>query len=631
MKTTLEIQKDGLTLNSHPFYLASGDMHYFRYFKGGWRRRLQLMKDFGLTAVQTYVPWNLHEPEEGEFHFEDNLDLAAFLKMCAEIGLKVMLRPAVYICSECDFGGLPYWIRNKKDVVIRSSDPTFMNCVRKYYERLTKEFVPYLSTNGGPIIAVAVENEYGSFSDDHNYMAQTGDILVELGVDVPLFTADGAFINCLKRGSLPQYWAGIDLHYYTEATKKELLAFQPDKPAYIVEFWSGRQQKWGGYFMRQSPDDVAANYESILKLGAYVNFYMFCGGTNFGFMNGASIGRYFFETSEGQANRSDAQAKLEAQDRYIPQCTSYDVDALVTEYGEPTQKYFACKKALKNYLKSIGVPFSGTNEESLEHPVKTQSIEQIKLTESADLLDNIHLISHRVISSLTPRTFEEIGQAYGFVLYRTRLEYINDLLTAWTIEGLHDRALVYAGGKYLGCWMRDRDIKPISFKVPKEGLEVDILVENLGRINCTQSMIDDYKGFIRLNQGRRWKSGWTCYSLPLKSEDLDRFDYTLVAKENRPAIFKGSFEAIPGVDTFINPDGWKKGCIFINGFNIGRYWNVGPQGTLYIPGELIKEKNTVHIFELHNPNPELTLHCDAKPSIDTLETNETRELGFCDD
>ena len=618
MSTKLEILKEGLKLDGKPFYLASGDMHYFRYFKGGWRRRLQLMKDFGLTAVQTYVPWNLHEPEEGEYHFEDNLDIKAFLELCQEIGLKVMLRPSPYMCAEWDFGGLPYWLLNKKGLAIRTSEPQYMECVRKYTKRLAQEFVPYLSTKGGPIIAVAVENEYASFSDDMEYIKQMGEMLVEFGVDVPLFTANGCGLKAFIHGSSKDYWTGIDLHDYTEATQKLMADYQPDKPVYIAEYWSGRAMKVGGFFHRQAAEDVAANYASMLKKGAYINFYMFCGGTNFGFMNGAATGKY-------------VGASAEAVKRYQPQSTSYDVDALVTEYGEATPKYYACKRELKKYLESIGVPFTGTDEVELTNPVKTQSIKNVELTESADLLDNLENIKHCEEKSTLPLTFEDMNQSYGFVLYRKNIIHTDNGYYMLVIDDLRDRALVYGNGKYMGCMMRDHDSEPIIFKVPKEGLVLDILVENLGRINTAWSMVGEKKGILGLVKCDRmidektvspWNmayvSNFTNYSLPIKSEDFDKIDYSKPAKKNRPAVYKGTFKAEEGVDTFLNFEGWKKGFVFINGFNIGRYWNVGPQGTLYVPGELLKEENVIEIVELHNENPKPVIRFDNKPSLDTV-------------
>lgn len=617
-KTILTMNKDGFTLNSEPFYLASGDMHYFRFFKEGWKRRLQLMKDFGLTAVQTYVPWNMHEPAEGEFCFEGNLNVAEFLELCDEIGLKVMFRPSVYMCSEWELGGLPYWLLQKKGLGIRTSDPEFMKLVRRYYERLTKEFVPYLSTNGGPIIAVAIENEYGSFSDDSEYLKQTGDILREFGVDVPFFTANGFENHKMQNGSLPEYWSTLDLHRLTETAERNIREYQPDKPIYLSEFWAGRSQQWGGHFKRQLPEDVAHLYNETLEKGAYVNFYMFCGGTTFGFHNGALVGRYGADV-EGAPNR------------YIPFATSYDVDAPVTEYGEPTKKYFACKKVLREQMEKRGFVFTGTDDDCLKKPVKTQKVDEIKFIKSADLLDNIENISRKKCSTWTPISFEDMGQAYGFMMYSTRVKYTDDKPRSLTIDGLRDRALIYTDGKYAGCYMRDRKCEPVSFTVPKEGLKIDILVENMGRVNYGNRIPDEHKGicgFVKLEileeDGSIYpydytrKSGWTNYSLPLDFADLDKLDYSKTAKDHRPAVFSGEFDAVPGVDTFINPDGWEKGCIFINGFNIGRYWSVGPQGTLYIPGELIKEKNTVHVLELHEPKSDLTMRCDDKPSLDTI-------------
>lgn len=617
-KALLKINESGLYLNDKPFYLASGDMHYFRYFKEGWRRRLQLMKDFGLTAVQTYVPWNLHEMEEGEFCFDGNLNIAEFLKLCEEIGLKVMLRPSVYMCSEWDMGGLPYWLLNKKGISIRTSDPGFMELVKRYYIRLAEEFVPYLSTNGGPIIAVAVENEYGSFSDDREYLKMTGDLLRELGVDVPLFTANGPSMEMLHNGSLPEYWTALDLHGLTEASLKNINEFQPDMPVYIAEFWAGRGQLWGGFFNRQKAETIAETYSDMLKKGAYVNFYMFCGGTNFGFQNGALFGKY-------STDRTDAK------NRYIPFQTSYDVDAPVTEYGEPTKKYFACKRVLREHMEKHGFEFTGTDDEYLKNPVKTQRIERINLVKSADLIDNAENLMHNKCKSGFPRTFEEMGQAYGFMLYSTNIDYTDDKVRTLTIEGLRDRALIYADGKYIGTYMRDRENIPVAFTVPKEGLKIDILVENLGRVNMGNRIPEENKGIcgiikldvieadgsINSSLPSR-KSGWMNISLPIKSEALDKIDWSKGGRDNRPAFFYGEFDAIAGIDTFINTEGWKKGCIFINGFNIGRYWKVGPQGTLYIPGELIKDKNTIHILELHNPKSDMTIRCDDMPSLDTL-------------
>ena len=615
----LEIGEKSLKLNSKPFYLASGEMHYFRFFKDGWRRRLKLMKDFGLTAVQTYVPWNLHEKHEGEFDFSGNLDLAAFLELCDEIGLKVMFRPSPYMCTEWNFGGLPYWLLNKKGIGIRTSDPIFAGCIKKYYERLAKEFVPYLSTNGGPIIAVAVENEYGSYSDDGEYVKMMGDLLKEIGVDVPLYTANGWEPFKLKNGSRKEYWTAFDTREITENIINAHNEYQPDKPLYNAEFWDGGLQQWGGYFQRISSDDVTSRYKESIEMGAFVNFYMFCGGTNFGFNNGALVGRY-------EADRP------EAENRYIPYITSYDYDAPINEQGEPTEKYFACKKILMDYLTANGFEFGGTNEfeYNAADDDHLQRIDNVKMNRSADLLQNIDALAAETVRSSMPMTMEDLNQDSGFILYSTEIRYTDTAERFVNIFGLHDRATVYANGIYAGTYMRDKNDEPIKFTVPEAGLKLDILVENLGRVNYGNAMYFDKKGicdYVKIEVlnpdgtiypwNYTMKTGWINTSLPM--EKLDGLDYTKTARDNLPAFYTGEFDAVPGKDTFLNMRGWNKGFVMINGFNIGRYWSIGPQEALYVPGELLKEKNIVTVFEIHTPKSDRTLLFDDKPSLDTVK------------
>lgn len=614
----LEIHKEHLTLGGKPFYLASGDMHYFRCLKGGWERRLRLMKDFGLTAVQTYVPWALHEPEEGRFDFEGDLDLAAFLELCDRIGLKVLLRPSPYMCSEWDYGGLPYWLIRNGVREIRTLNPDYMRYLRRYTERLAKEFLPYLSTRGGPIIAVAVENEYGSFGDDNDYIGAVGDMLTELGVDVPLYTANGGDASKMVPGTRKEYWTAVDTHVLDENAVGFLKQYQPDKPVFVAELWGGRSQQWGGRFLRQKPETVANVYKDALESGAFVNFYMFCGGTTFGFHNGALVGRY----------TSDAP---EAPNRYIPFATSYDVDAPITEHGQPTEKYYLCKQALKDYLTSKGIPFEGTDDETEAHTVlRTQGIRKVHLTRSADLLHSAEALATNIRESRMPLTFEEMGQDYGFMLYQTEVAYTGYEKMAVSFDGLHDRALVYANGRYIGCAVRDRE-KPLIFPAEKNGVKLEILVENMGRVNMGHAMLDESKGicgFVKIDEvideethTFAWnfalKTKWRNISLPCR--DMGKADFGCPATDGRPAVFEGYFHAVPGVDTFFDSTGWTKGFVEINGFNIGRYWSIGPQKTLYVPGELLKEENRIRIVELEGAPQEKAVSFSDSPSLDALE------------
>lgn len=624
----LKIHKDGFTLGDKPFYMASGDIHYFRFFKEGWRRRLELMKDFGLTCIQTYVPWNLHEPEKGVFDFEGNLNVSEFLELCQEIGLKVLFRPSPYICSEWDFGGLPYWLLKDRDMATRTSDERFMSHVREYYKRLAQEFVPYLSTNGGPIIAVAVENEYGSFSDDADYIKQLGELLIELGVDVPLYTANVCQPMILQNGSIKKdsisgldnrdFLNGLDTRALTDEEVEIYRRYEPDKPIFLAEYWSGRAQQWGVYFDRQKPEVVSEHYKKLLNQGVFVNFYMFCGGTNFGFQNGGLVARFVHEPED-------------APNHFIPFETSYDVDALISEQGLPTRKYFECKKVLSEYKKSMGIEDESSDKSLEDYNIKTQKIESIELTKSADLLDNVKNLSAKCEKTGKPLTFEALEQAYGFVLYTTEIPYTDDSVRELNIQGLHDHAIVFGNGEYLGCMMRDCDFEPVRFTVPEGGLKLDILVENMGRVNVGYPMMNEYKGildYVKIEhigkdgtvEGWNYtvKLNWINNSLPLK--DLSKLDYSKEAKEQRPGFFTGEFDAIPGVDTFVNPEGWGKGVIWINGFNLGRYWKKGPQGTLYVPGELLKEHNTITVFELYNSGDAKTIRFDSEPSLDLIKS-----------
>ncbi|MBQ7039321.1 MAG: beta-galactosidase [Clostridia bacterium] len=612
MKSLLEIKDDKLFFGGEPFYIASGDMHYFRHFKEGWERRLRLMKDFGLNCVQTYVPWNLHEPEKGEFNFSGNLDVAEFLQLCADLDMKVLFRPSPYMCGEWDFGGLPYWLLKDRDVIVRSSEEKYMNHVFEYTKRLSKEFLPYLSTNGGPIIAVAVENEYGSYGSELSYIKALANMLKSLGVDVPLYTANGDIVMHIFNGSLPELWTAVDVRAGTERAKNLLKEFHGSKtPLMVAEQWAGCGQQWGGVFNRTSTEMAAKHYKTSLENGFMVNFYMFCGGTNFGFMAGANHNIYRADT-------------VDAVNRYIPFTTSYDVDAPVNEAGEPTEKYYALKKVLCEYR---GVPY-----EKGEFYHEVQSIGKVNLTECAGFFENVDEICSSKVYSPNVRCMEDLGQDYGYTLYTTDIKNIGAGRWQLNIDGLSDRVIAFGDGKYLGSMMRDRD-EVIHFDVPEEGLRLSLLVENMGRICFGYKLSFDRKGISNcvylfpvdkdtgtVGRSQFMLTGYDINTLPLK--DLSGLDYgELKVYENNPAFYKGTFKAKAGVDTYIKLSGWNKGNVWINGFNIGRYWKIGPQETLYVPGELLKEENTIEVFELYTPNEDVSVEFCDKPSLDSIKQN----------
>ena len=573
-KQRLEIAREGLKLGGKPFYLASGSMHYFRIHPDGWKKRLELMKDFGLTAVQTYVPWNLHEPREGEFDFSGMLDLPAFLKLCGEMGLKVLLRPAPFICSEWDFGGMPWWLLKEKNQALRCMDPRFTQAVHNYYQKLCPLFVPFLSTNGGPVIAVDLENEYGGYGNDQEYLLFLKREMEDCGVDVPFYTTDGNQLQMLRTGTLPGVWAGVNYRIESKEAIAHLRQVKPDFPAFVGEYWSGRSTYFGAPFAHRAVPPIARAYREALEEGAYVNFYMFCGGTNFGFMNGARITDTFIPTGE----------KI-----FRAITTSYDTDALVGEDGYPTPKYFACRKELDAYL---GKPVREAEE------VKREAFEHAPLTfdACAPLLSQLPALSSPV-ESAGLKTFEELDLAYGFLVYETTLPAGYPEGLPLKIVGLHDRAQVFVDGVYQGVYQRDVESEPILLSTGDREAKLSLLVENMGR-NNTGPHLRDEKGIL---EEVRWGIPnlfhWKHWPLPLK--DLSGLSYTGAGTPGAPAFYRAFFDADDLRDAHLVMDGFEKGAVWINGFNLGRYWAIGPQQSLYLPAGLMqKGKNELIVLDL---------------------------------
>ncbi|MDD3930584.1 MAG: beta-galactosidase [Eubacteriales bacterium] len=590
----LEISQEGLIFNGKPFYLASGDIHYFRIVPQDWEKRFKLMKAFGLTAIQTYVPWNIHEPRPGVFDFTGMKDLAAFIRLADENDLKVLLRPAPFICSEWEWGGLPAWLLKDRDMEVRCSDPRFLKAVRTYYERLCDVFVPHLSTKGGPIIMVALENEYGGAGYDKEYLRFLGDTLRELGVDVPFYTTDGLVPSMLNIGSLDGIWAGVNYRALPGKAKEAAnycLKRFPDFPFFVGELWGGRQSNVGESFQHRDPEEVVTAYREALQFG-YVNFYMFCGGTNFGFMNGARIGQPY-----GQPT---------APVQYRAMTTSYDVDALISEDGIPTEKYYRCRDVLDEYL---GKPIRA--REVFSHPTQTASIE---LSETATLFENVDQLAEIKCESPVLRLMEDLDQDYGFILYTTTIRDHPEVQNLpLTIYGLHDRATVYQDGQYKGTVIRDRNCDPIILSIPKTETRIDILVENMGRMNTCIPFKFERKGIldcVRLDFARLYH--WTIRTLPMRN--LSRLRYRPAAAHDFssrcPLFMKGSFDAKRGLDTYLDVRGFQHGFAMINGFNLGRYSCTGPQQTLYLPGSLLQDgPNVLEIFDVCPENSPGNVQC----------------------
>lgn len=587
-----EMQGDRFVYDGQPIRLLSGAIHYFRVVPEYWRDRLLKLKAGGFNTVETYVAWNVHEPEEGTFCFDGMADVCAFIRLAGELGLHVIVRPSPYICAEWEFGGLPAWLLADSSMRLRCFDRAFLDKVDAYYDVLLPMLRPLLCTNGGPIVAMQVENEYGSYGNDKAYLAYLRDAMVRRGMDVLLFTSDGPEDHMLQGGMIDGVLETVNFGSRAGEAFEKLQEYQKDRPLMCMEFWDGWFDHWMEPHQTRPADDVAKVTEEMLALGASVNFYMFHGGTNFGFMNGANHIQ-----------------------RYEPTVGSYDYDALLSEAGDPTDKFYAVREAIARY--------EPLPELELPPPIPKKAYGDVRLGESADLFEQLERLSAPIVRAC-PEPMERVGQAYGFILYSTTITGPRTGMEL-VLQDVRDRALVYVDGRLHGVVERWNPL-PLPLDVPAGGVRLDILVENMGRINYGP-LLRDPKGITEgVRLGNPFLYGWTIHPLPLASLDGLAFGTASVEKgasttdaatsAAKPTFYRGTFEVEEKADTFLNLDGWTKGIAFLNGFNLGRYWKAGPQRTLYVPAPLLREgANELIVFELEDGAADRIVRFVDRPAI----------------
>lgn len=581
--------KDNFYLDGKPFQVISGSIHYFRVVPEYWRDRLEKLKAMGCNTVETYIAWNVHEPKKGTYDFSGRNDLVKFVKTAQELGLYVILRPSPYICAEWEFGGLPAWLLQEDGMRLRACHESFLKHVRAYYDRLFPLITPLQITEGGPVILMQVENEYGYYGDDTHYMETMRDLMLERGVTVPLITSDGPFEEALSCGGLDGIHPTGNFGSRTKERFAVLTPYAKGGPLMCAEFWVGWFDHWGnGGHMHGNPESPQ-DLDDMLDMG-HVNIYMFEGGTNFGFMNGSN---YY--------------------DELTPDVTSYDYDALLTEAGDFTEKYYKFQKVISKYAPVPKVQFTTK--------IRKKAYGKLIVVSQTGLLENLENLSEP-IANIFPVCMEKCGQNYGYILYHSTLQHEQNIerIRLW---GANDRANIFVGNKRVvnlydtelnyeydvavGKVKKAKDVNvPVSGEETESGnapftfaenAPLDILMENMGRVNFGPMMERQRKGIqdcVQINGHMHYN--WIMYPLPL--DNIDKLDFNKGHTEGLPTFYKFEFEVNEAGDTFLELDGWGKGCVFLNGFNLGRYWEIGPQKRLYIPAPLLKiGKNEIVVFE----------------------------------
>lgn len=593
---TFEAGKGSFLLNGEPFVVKAAELHYPRIPRAYWEHRIKQCKALGMNTICLYVFWNFHEEKPGEFDFTGQKDLAEFCRLCQKNDMYVILRPGPYVCAEWEMGGLPWWLLKKKDIRLREDDPYFLERVAIFEKEVANQVAGLTIQKGGPIIMVQVENEYGSYGESKEYVAKIRDIVRENFGDVTLFQCDWASnfqLNALD----DLVWT---MNFGTGANIDEQFAplkkVRPDSPLMCSEFWSGWFDKWGANHETRAADDMIAGIDEMLSKGISFSLYMTHGGTNWGHWAGAN--------SPG----------------FAPDVTSYDYDAPISESGKITPKYEKLRETLVKYM-------DGKKQAKVPDDIPTISVPAFEFTEVAPLFANLP----EPKSDDTIRTMEEYDQGFGSILYRTTLPKIDRSATL-TVTEAHDYAQIFIDGKYIGKLDRRNGEKQLDIPACAEGAQLDILVEAMGRINFGRA-IKDFKGItekVELKNGGRTTElkGWKVYNLEDRYEEYKglKFEPLKSVKDAQgqrvPGCYRATFHVEKPGDTFLNFETWGKGLVYVNGYGIGRIWEIGPQQTLYVPGCWLKEgENEILVFDIVGPKEARTEGLE-EPILNQLLVNK---------
>lgn len=566
-------QKDQFVLDQKPFQIISGEMHPARIPREYWRQRIQMAKAMGCNTIAAYIFWNYQEPKQGVFDFNStNHDLAAFIRICQEEKMWVLLRPGPYVCAEWDLGGIPAYLLSIPDIKLRCSDPRYVKAADRYIQELATRVKGLQCTEGGPILMVQIENEYGSYGNDQDYLYHLANAWRKQGIKVPFYTCDGPTPYMLDAGNILEAAIGLDSgsgdRDFAEATRHN-----PNVPSFSGETYPGWLTHWGEKWARTDTNDLKKEMVYLLSHKKSFNLYVVHGGTNFGYSAGANA---FSPT------------------QYQPDITSYDYDAPINEQGRATPKYFMLRRLIATYLQHPPIP--------IPKPVATIQIPEIKMLWHSSIWQHLPVAIH----SAQPLTMETLHQNQGLVLYRTKL--IGHKSGKLTITEPHDFGLVFLNGIYVDSVWRDGGKWTIN--LPKSDVKdpvLEILMEGMGHINFAQYMIDRKGITDRVTLNGMTLMNWDMFALPMQAADLAKMVAGPAnATDDRPGkLFTGNFQLTETGDTFLDLQAYRKGMVYVNGHLLGRYWNKGPQQRLYCPATFLKKgENKIQVFDFFQKTPE---------------------------
>lgn len=563
-----EIGPDDFLLDGRPLQIVSGAVHHFRVHPDLWADRLRTARLMGLNTVETYIAWNLHSPRRGELDLTGRADLGRFLDLAAAEGLHAIVRPGPFICAEWDGGGLPAWLMATDGVGVRRHEPTYLAAVEEFFAGVLPVVAERQVSRGGNVLMVQVENEYGAYGDDADYLRELVAMTRRHGIDVPLFTCDQADDVMLERGGLPELHRTATFGSRSRERLAVLRRHQPTGPLMCAEFWAGWFDTWGGHHHLPSVEGLARDLDDLLSAGASVNIYLAHGGTNFGLTNGAN--------DKGV---------------YAPTVTSYDYGAPIAEDGSPTPLFHAIREVLARHAP---VP------DELPAERAPAPVLEVALDRRLDVAAATAASGPWTTWDHLP-TADEAQQWSGLLRYATEVRADDGALV---LEQVRDHAVALLDGEPVGVLDRSRGDRVLP--LPARDGVLELLVEDQGRTNYGPR-IGEAKGLVGpARTAAREVVSWR--TAPLLLEDVAGLSAQLGEQPTTdparvvsgPAFCAGDFTSAPGTDHFLRLDGWGKGLVWVNGWCLGRYWAAGPTRTLYVPGPLVREgRNELLVLELH--------------------------------